>query len=209
MNKPPSERSAKGSRPKRRGLDEFALPGGGSAADPPTGARALVPIQPTEAGGRDEKSDKASAKIRRVKIAPLLLNGDHPAAAGELRHAAEVHASTLPRSEIAATEATDVGAATGQSATQELRLDAPLPNIKGNVFTAAAAIAEYNERTHKLIIDTAITTFELARSLMNAKGPIEVANLSTSHLRILSELMIRHTVGLGSIARRLGTKPDA
>jgi hypothetical protein len=203
MNKPPSERPGKGWRPKRRGLDEFALPGGGSAVAPPTGARVLVPIQPTEAGGRDEGS-WAPAKIRRVKITPALLNANQPMAAGEVQHATEVHGSVLSRLGIVTSEATGAGAATGQSATQELLLDTSPPSNNGNVFTAASAVAEYNERTLKLVIDTAVTTFELTHSLMKVKGPIEFASLTANHIQTVLELMIQHTANLGSIARRLG-----
>jgi len=71
-----------------------------------------------------------------------------------------------------------------------------------DLLTTALAVAACNERTHQLIVDATIASFELTHDLMNAKRPIEVAYLAAYHLWTLSELLTQHFLELGSIAER-------
>jgi hypothetical protein len=213
MKEPQSERPARRLRPKRRGLEEFAPSEEGRVVEPPTVVHALVPIQPIDAGSRDENPQKGTAKIRRVKIAPELLNGDKAVGAGGLQHAREIdsnketNGNELPS--IESVVVVPIASIVGRSDVPEQRQDALLAKIDPNVHTGTSAIAQYNQRTVKLIIDSAFAVFELTQSLARARGPFEVARLTTNHLQTLSDLMIRHTMGIGTIAKRSPTKPHA
>jgi len=205
MNKPPSEQPAKGRRPPRRALSEFALPGESASVDRSASVSVLIPIEPAMARPREEDASKAPAKIRRVRIAPELLNEVQQTALELPRAAAEVNIPNLRALEIAGVAA--IAPVGSQSEAHKERRDTFVESANANTLTSTSAFAEYNERTLKLIFDAAATTFELTQGLMKARGPVEVASLATNHLRILSALVTEHTIGLGSIARRLTAKP--
>jgi len=198
MNEPPSERRAKGRRPKRRTLTDFTPSEAGSVVKLPTGGRSIAPVQP---GGTTvaETDFRAISKIGRAEIAPERLQ-DQEVFASEVQNPPEIDRGSSPRLMHISAEASRT--AIGQSSMHGYPRLTLAARTTRDLRPAALAVAACNERTRQLIADATIATFDLTHSLLEAKGPIEVAKLTTYHLRTLSELLTQYILELGSIAGR-------
>jgi len=162
---------------------EFALPTGGAHAE----------SQPAAAMSRDEKPVKSSRKSKIRVRAP----------SGEDR---KVAASGLASGFNGGTSASDAKLERDEAPTSTTATvtKGSCPEGADETVSAVATVArEYQVKAFELMTSNVSATLEYAQRLVGVRTPGGFVELSMGHVRRQSELIVRQTTELVSIAQRL------